>query len=365
MEPFEPYSITTALPLAPADEIDSAALEKELTEHFFSVSPAEYFERRMWEIIKIADTSSQDVSHWYSDDPTSLFNQFTGLTGRDIDHKNPPGDTLSATTMASIESYTLMQHIIETVLRLYVSAKSRKLGTSPMHALLNMRTSDQLRKPIMELLGEDVAETVKATLFPPQLELGDDPEVLAEFERHFLYVTQWLSHFARFYSDDEFGGAQGNNQFKHGAAVAPRADLEYSFLTKIESQNSLTNEAWSAGNPIINGPSVSYMELIRKGGCEPGIRLRTDNSDPATNLAIAAVGIDIIKSLWIIAGAVAGPVVGPPRQIDYPFNWSPLPDELFAKSERPPRSVVRVLQDPVHKKSVQKRSKTKGSPTTR
>lgn len=365
MESYEPYSIAIAVPLTPVDEKEPAALERRLSEHYFSVSPAEYFERRMWEIIKTADTASQEVHQWHVDEPTSLFNQFTSLIGLDIDIENPPGETLDATTMASIESYTLMQHVIETVLRLYVAAKSRQVGTSPLRVLLNMRASDQLRQPIKELLREDAAQIVKSTLFPQQLKLGDDPEVLAEAERHFLFVTQWLSHFARFYSDDHFGGAQGNNQLKHGAAVAPRADLEYSFLTNIEPQSSLTNEEWDAGIPIINGPSVSYMELIRPKGHEPGIRLRTDNSDPATNLAIAGVGINIIKSLWTIAGAVAGPVTGPARPLDYSFISSPLPDDLFAKSKKPPRSVVHILQVPVRKTGDQNGSKTKNGPTKR
>ena len=107
------------------------------------------------------------------------------------------------------------------------------------------------------------------------------------------------------------------------------------------------------------------MELIKKGGCEPGIRLRTDNSDPATNLAIAAVGINIIKPLWIVAGAVAGPVTGPRHPVDYPLDWSLLPDELFTKSKRPTRSVVRILQAPVHKTAAPNRSKTKDGPSPR
>lgn len=357
----EPYSITEALPLAPVAANDAAALEKELSEHYFRVSPAEYFERRMWEIIKTADTANQEVSHWHSDDPSSLFNQFTVLTGKDVDTENPPGETLSSTTMASIESYALMQHVIETVLRLYVAAKSRSIGTSPMRFLLKMRNPEQLREPIKELLQGDAAQMVKETLIPQELKLGDDPEVLAEFERHFLFVTQWLSHFARFYSDDHFGGAQGNNQLKHGAAVAPRADLEYSVLTNTNPRGSVTIEEWNAGTSVINGPSVSYLELIKRAGCEPGIRLRTDNSDPATNLAIAAVGINIIKPLWIVAGTVAGPAAGPPRQIDYPLDWSPLPDDLFAKSKRPPRSVIRVLQVPVRKAAAQNGSTAKGT----
>lgn len=365
MKPNEPFSIGIAVPLAPVDENNTAALERELSEHYFRISPAEYFERRLWEIIKTADTARQEVHDWHTDDPTNLFNQYAALICKEIDLDNPPGDTLDSTTMASIESYTLMQHVIETVLRLYVAAKSRKLGSSPMRVLLSMRNPGQLREPLKELLHEDAALKVKATLIPPELKLGDDPEALAEFERHILFVTQWLSHFARFYSDDHFGGARGNNQLKHGAAVAPRADLEYSFLTNIEPYQSLTNEEWNAGTPIINGPSISYMEIIKQDGCEPGIQLRTDNSDPATNLAIAAVGISIIKSLWTIAGAIAGPTTGPPRQIDYPLDWSPLPDEVFAKSKRPPRSIVRMLRAPVRKAGAQNGAKAKRSPNPR
>lgn len=271
------------------------------------------------------------------------------------------GETLDPTTMASIESYTLMQHVIETVLRLYVAAKSRKVGTSPMQALLNLRTSEQLRQPIKELLRDDAGQTVKATIFPPELQAVDEPADVDQMDDHILFLTEWLRRFALFYSDDHFGGARGNNQLKHGAAVAPRADIEYSYHTEIPPKKSLTDEEWGAGTPIINGPSISYMELIKPQGHEHGIRLRTDNSDPATNLAIAGVGISIIRSLWILAGAVAKPL----HPIDYLFDFSPLPDELFAKSKRPPRSIVRILRAPVRKTGAQSAAKRKGGPTPR
>ncbi|MBV1780830.1 hypothetical protein KRR55_17080 [Paeniglutamicibacter sp. ABSL32-1] len=359
MELNHPYDICTALPLMPVDEDDAAALEKELSDHYFRVSPAEYFERRLWEIIKTADTAKQDVREWHDDDPGSLFSQYASLIDKDIDLENPPGNTLNATTMASIESYALMQHVIETALRLYVAAKSQKVGSSPMHALLNMRASDHLRKPIKELLREDVLETVKSTIFPPQLRAAEKPADPGEMDRHHRFLAEWLQHFARFYSDDHFGGAQGNNQLKHGAAVAPRADIEYSLLTGVAPRESLTPAEWESATPIINGPSISYMELIKVRGLEPGIRLRTDNSDPATNLAIVGVGISIIRSLWVIAGAMATPV----PSLNYPFDWSPLPAEVFGKSKRPPRSVVRVLRKPVHISGAQKGAKTKGGPT--
>lgn len=361
MEPNEPFSIGFAVPLTPVDENNAAELERELSEHYFRISPAEYFERRLWEIIKTADTARQDVRDWHTEDPTNMFNQYAALIGKEIDIDNPPGETLDSTTMASIESYTLMQHVIETALRLYVAAKSRKVGISPMQALLNMRTADQLRQPIKELLRDDAAQIVKATVFPSELQPADELADVDQMNDHILFLTEWLKHFARFYSDDHFGGAQGNNQLKHGAAVAPRADIEYSYHTEIPPKESLTNEEWDAGTPLINGPSVSYMELIKPKGHEPGIRLRTDNSDPATNLAIAGVGISIIRSLWIIAGAVAKPL----HPIDYLFDFSPLPDELFAKSKRPPRSIVRILRAPVRKAGDQNGAKTKGGPTPR
>lgn len=361
MEPNKPFSIGIAVPLTPVDENNAVALERELSEHYFRINPAEYFERRLWEIIKTADTARQDVRGWHTNDPTSMFNQYAGLIGKEINLDNPPGETLDSTTMASIESYTLMQHVIETVLRLYVAAKDRKVGTSPMQTLLNMRTSDKLRQPIKELLRDDAAQIVKATVFPPELQSVDELADVDQMNRHIFFLTEWLKHFARFYSDDHFGGSRGNNQLKHGAAVAPRADIEYSYHTEIPPNESLTNEEWDAGTPIINGPSVSYMELIKINGYEPGIRLRTDNSDPATNLAIAGVGISIIRSLWIIAEGVANP----PHPIDYLFDYSPLPDDLFAKSKRPPRSIVRILRAPVREVRDQPGAKTKGGPTPR
>lgn len=170
---------------------------------------------------------------WHTDDPTDLFNQYAGLIGKEIDFDNPPGVTLDSTTMASIESYTLMQHVIETALLLYVASKNRKVGSISMRTLLNIGTSDQLRQPIKELLRDDAAQIIKTTIFPPELQPSDAPADVDQMDDHILFLVEWLRHFARFYSDDHFGGARGNNQLKNGAAMAPRADLEYSFHREI------------------------------------------------------------------------------------------------------------------------------------
>ncbi len=74
----------------------------------------------------------------------------------------------------------------------------------------------------------------------------------------------------------------------------------------------------------------------------PGLSLRTDNSDPATNLAISQIGISIVRSLWQMSQVVAYPGI----LANYDYDYSPLPLELFASTNRPPRSMTQTLLQP-------------------
>jgi hypothetical protein len=63
-------------------------------------------------------------------------------------------------------------------------------------------------------------------------------------------------------------------------------------------------------------------------GTVPGLILRTDNSDPATNLGISQVGISIVRSLWQMSQVVAYPNT----ETSYDYDYSPMPSELFAST---------------------------------
>ena len=115
------------------------AVEEVLKEHYYRVDPGEYFERRLWGIVALADMLHDSVT-WDRVDQESLFGQFQSvLKEKKIALDVPPGHALSSRTMASIESYTLMQHVIETALRLFVAGQERAAGSSPMTKPLNMR----------------------------------------------------------------------------------------------------------------------------------------------------------------------------------------------------------------------------------
>lgn len=106
---------------------------------------------------------------------------------------------------------------------------------------------------------------------------------------------------------------------------------------------TLTAKEWEAAAAIINAESVTYVMQERGGqNMLPGLSLRTDNSDPATNLGISQVGISIVRSLWQLSQVVAYPNI----ERNYDFDYSPMPDELFASSVKPPRSVKQTLLQP-------------------
>lgn len=322
------------------------AVEEVLKEHYYRVDPAEYFERRLWGIIALADMQS---AKWDHTDQASLFGQFRSvLSDKKFANDVPPGETLSSRTMAAIESYSLMQHVIETALRLFVAGQERAVGSSPLTKLLNMRVSSDLRDPIRQLLGGEARHAVSRMMFPPELRHEESEETKQNMRRHLDFLTAWLTFFARFYSDADYNGAQGNNQLKHGATVAPRDDLSVVLHVAEQPPTTLTPEQWNDAAAVINAESVTYV-LQERGGknMTPGLTLRTDNADPATNLAISQIGISIVRSLWQMSQVVAYPLT--PKDYDYDYNYSPLPDELFDSTERPPRSITQTLLQPAPK----------------
>ncbi|MCY1676868.1 hypothetical protein OVA06_19545 [Pseudarthrobacter sp. SL88] len=341
MTPNGPLSIQTIGPQALPRTTE--AMEELLKEHYYRVDPAEYFERRLWGIVALADMKSGAVN-WDSADGDSLFAQFKGvLKNKRIALDVPPGETLSSRTMASIESYTLMQHVIETALRLFVASEERVTGSSLMLKLVNMRNATEFRNALRPLLGPAARHKVQTVMFPPQLRGDESAETKQEMKQHLAFLTEWLSFFARFYSDDKFNGAQGNNQLKHGATASPRADLGVVLHIADEPPQNFSEDDWEAAAAIVNAESVSYV--VQERGAKdtvPGLNLRTDNSDPATNLAIAQVGITIVRSLWQMSQVVAFPNTAR----NYEYDYSPMPNELFEATTKPPRAVVQPLLKP-------------------
>jgi hypothetical protein len=332
-----------------ASSATPGAVEEALKDHYFRVDPAEYFERRLWGIVALADMQAGSVK-WDRGDTSSLFGQFQSvLKDKKFALDIPPGETLNSRTMASIESYTLMQHVIETALRLFVAGQERATGTSPMTRLLNIRQAPDLRDPIKPLLGGAARLAVSKVMFPPELR-HEKSESKQEMRRHLDFLTAWLTFFARFYSDNDYNGAQGNNQLKHGATVVPRDDLSAVLHLAEQPPTTLTPEQWTEAAAVINAESVTYVLQERGGkGMIPGLTLRTDNSDPATNLAISQVGISIVRSLWQMSQVVAYPYT----PADYDYDYSPLPADLFASTDRPPRSITQTLLHPAPKPATQ------------
>jgi|GEM_PF-3495896 len=319
-----------------------------LRDHYFRVDPAEYFERRLWAIMATADLAHDSPLPWNVEDPQSLYRQFEAILGRKIDLHQAPGDTLTNQTMVAAESYSLMQHVIETALRYFVVAGERKAGRSPMRDLLGLFMGSDVRKPLQPIFGGDGQQFVERTLFPRELVRSSDHGEDPNFALHVEYLFEWLHFFAYFYDDEKYGGSQGNNQIKHGAAVSPQESGAWSSVFERIKPDDPSEETLASivqSRRTINGPSVTYALLNKARGMTSGVKLRTDNSDPATCLAIAQVGIDIVRSMWHLAKVVASPG----QETHYVYSTSPLPADLFRRTEFPPRAVVELLSRPTPK----------------
>ena len=184
------------------------AMEERLRDHYYRVDPAEYFERRLWGIVALADMKPGSVD-WDALEVGSLFGQFrTVLKDKRFALDTPPGDTLNSRTMAAVESYTLMQHVIETALRLFVASNQRVAGSSPMTQLLNMRRGEDFRDLLAPLLGGAARPAVERALFPAGLQQDRSSDSRREMRKHLDFATAWLSFVARFYSEENYNGAQ-------------------------------------------------------------------------------------------------------------------------------------------------------------
>lgn len=298
--------------------------EEMLKDHYYRVNPSEYFERRLWGVIAIADYEEGNGQPWRRSDPDSVVFKYLHLIGKDVQWEEPPGDTLGNRSMAVVESYALMQHVIETTLRLFAVARSYKPGVSPVMDLVNLVSPSSLREHVDALLGPRATQIVRDIFPEKQLVDTEGKDSRKDHRRHVRYLTEWLTFFARFYSDKHFRGARGNNQLKHGAITTPHLDRDV----------------------------VTYVETLREPGFESEYLLRTDSSDVATNLVLARVGISMIQSLWQLSEVMAYP--GEIKS--YSYDWSPLPEDVFANGGVPLGSTVKVL-----KEKTPTRAKTRGS----
>lgn len=245
------------------------AVRGDLDEHFFHVNPAHHFERRLWSAIGLADVPEQDIPI-AKDDPNSVFSRFRGLLAEIplSDAKNTD-DGVPREVLAALEAHSLMHHVIETALRLFVMLSQLELGQSPWIPLAQLPANFKFRRQVKSLLsGKSAAQTTVRVALPhfDQLNnvIGKD-DALA----HTRFMSQWLMFFAEVFDQDGYNAAQGHNQATHGMAAIARNEVKMTLVPDLLAHSAPTVDEMDSGFDLINAVSITYLAKVRsesKGG---------------------------------------------------------------------------------------------------
>lgn len=330
-------------PLKEDETIESrrSAVRPDLDEHFFHVNPAHHFESRLWSIISLADVPAKDV-RVASDDPKSVFSRFRLLLAEmPFSEVENPNDDVSRGALAALEAHSLMHHVLETALRLYVMLSDLEVGQSPWIPLAELPANFSFRKKVKSLLtGSDAAETAVRVAIPHygQLVATIGKEQALE---HARFVSQWLMFFAELFDQDGYNAAESHNRMKHGMAAIARDDVRMTLVQDLVDPSAPTAAELNGGYDLINAVSITYLSKAwaeGKGGAH-GWNLRTDNADPSLCLAVAQAGICVVRSLWQVSRMIAQPG----SEHEYEHNGSPLPQVVFERSSSGFQSISREL----------------------
>lgn len=319
------------------------AVRADLDKHFFHVNPAHHFESRLWSIIRLADVPSKDLPN--AEDPASVFSRFRRLlVEMPFSEDQSPEDDVSREALAALEAHSLMHHVVETGLRLFVMLSELEVGRSPWIPLAELPANFSFREKVKSLLrGAGAAETAVKVAIPHygQLVAAIGKEQALE---HARFVSQWLMFFAELFDQDGYNAAQSHNRMKHGMAAIARDDIKMTLVQDLKDPTAPTVAELNGGYDLINAVSITYLSKIRpkgKGGSH-GWALRTDNADPSLCLAVAQAGICVVRSLWQVSRMIAEPGA----EHDYEHNLKPLPQVVFERSDSGFQSISRELIPP-------------------
>ncbi|BCW62818.1 hypothetical protein StoSoilB22_17910 [Arthrobacter sp. StoSoilB22] len=255
-----------------------------------------------------------------------------------------PDDGVSSEALVALEAHSLMHHVMETALRLFVMLSELQMGQSPWIPLAELPANVVFRRKVKSLLsGSEAAQTAVRVAIPHYDQLAKavgKEQALA----HARFVAQWLMFFAELFDQDGYNAAQSHNQTKHGMAAIARNDVKWTLVQDLEDPAAPTVAELNRGYDLINAVSITYLSKIRtkgQGGAH-GWALRTDNADPSLCLAVAQAGICVVRSLWQVSRMIAEPGT----EHDYEHNGSPLPQVVFDRSESGFQSIATELIPP-------------------
>jgi hypothetical protein len=215
------------------------AVRAELDKHFFHVNPAHHFESRLWSIIRLADVPSKDLPT--AEDPASVFSRFRRLLLEiPFSEDQSREDDVSREALAALEAHSLMHHVVETGLRLFVMLSELEVDRSPWIPLAELPSNFSFREKVKSLLRRaDAAETAAKVAIPHygQLVAAVGKEQALE---HVRFVSQWLMFFAELFDQDGYNAAQSHNQMKHGMAAIARDDIKMTLVQDLKDPSAPT-----------------------------------------------------------------------------------------------------------------------------
>lgn len=305
-----------------------------LNRTYFKSCPADYFDSRLWALLRLADVSQDEVLK-ISADSSSLSARFMSMfpDWQWVEDDDPP----TRERAAILEAQALRHHVAETVVRVFKALVTSSPGDSVWFSLAADFQMGDLRTWVTSQLESDhipstIRDNLRAHAFPDYDALvtmvGDD-----DAQARLDVTAEWLTYFHWLLDSDGRDIAPAANQIKHGLGILVRDDIKMTFVKDLADPENPTAEELNAGFDIINATSIAYLRRHRVSKNHTwGWDNVLENADAASTLAQVHWGTHLLRLMWGTARVRFAPDLHSvdPQPIAI---WSgPTPREVLART---------------------------------
>lgn len=305
-----------------------------LNREYFSSCPADYFDARLWALLRLADVSQDEVLNLI-EKPGSLTSRFANMfPGWQFE---PDDDPRVRQRAVILEAQALRHHVAETIVRLFKSLVTTRPDESVWFSLASDFETGGLKNWIADHVSSAAASStvrdkLKVFAFPDFESLAN--EVGEEVAKERLEVAaDWLSFFHWLLSTDGRDIAPAANQIKHGLGILPHDDIKITFVKSLADPTQPTAAELNAGVDIINATSIRYLRRHRPSTKHTwGWDSVLENADAASTLAQVHWGVNLIRCMWVSGRTRFTPELQDADPVPIALWSGPTPREILARS---------------------------------